>query len=123
MHRYGGKLNLRDRTDFELPTFIIETPQGAKKIIFDPDGNLEEIRPATEKSQSLQEIKNEYDKYKKKIQIRIDMGINAEYYKERLKAYPKMIAELERQAAFKASAESGSLSSLQQVPPIPKSKS
>ncbi len=116
-------MSLLDRTDFELPSYVIETPQGTKKITFDVDGDIYKMQAATEKSQSLQEIKEEQDDEIKKIQHLIDMDISPEYNKERLKAYPKMMAELERQSTLKASAESDNLAHLQGSSPGLKSES
>ncbi len=106
--RHGGKLSpLND--GFELPSFVIETPHGAKKIIFDVMGNVDEIRTTTEKSQSLQEIKAKQDEIIKKARHMIDMGVHPEYGKHCIEMQHKMLAELERQSTLKASAEADSL--------------
>ncbi len=91
------------QTDFELLSCMAETPDGTKNLIFDVDGDLDEIQTA-EKSQSLQEIKRIIDERIGQIQHMIDLSHNAEHCKVKIQQEHKMRDQIQKHALLKASA-------------------
>ena len=84
------------------PTYVIETPQGIRKIIFDYVGDVFKIEETNEKPQPISELRRQYTKCIEEIHELIEDEANPEYMKELLIIQRKIIEELERRSAPKA---------------------
>ncbi len=88
----------------DLPTYVIDTREGVKKIIFGSLGDVLKIRETADKPMTMQEVRKKFAEDATGIQELIDEDVNPDFCRKSLKIHKKMLAELERRSALKAAA-------------------
>ncbi len=93
-------------TEGDLPSYVIETREGVRKITFGSLGDVLDIEETAENPQPISELRRQYEECIKRIHRLIEDEVNPEYMREALTIQRKIIEGLERRAAPKSTSVS-----------------